>query len=155
MMMVMTVMAEDLHLFSSYGKYRVLSNDFLDRSCAGDRTGRQWMHWKIMRAGIRFAALPVAMLVLCLAGAAQYSDRDSSGAPKTSAHAPPPEARIDINHASVGELMRAPGMARPWAERIVRFRPYRTKQDLVDRGIVTSAVYDRIKDFIIAHREKQ
>jgi len=108
-----------------------------------------------MLARIRFAALPVAILLLCACGAAQYSDRDSSAAPKTSAHAPPPEARIDINRAGVGELMKAPGMTRTWAQRIVRFRPYRTKQDLLDRGVVTSAVYDRIKDFVIAHRSAQ
>jgi competence protein ComEA len=86
---------------------------------------------------------------------AQNEDRDSSGAPVTSAHAPAPELRIDINHASTDELMRVPGMKRPWAQRIVRYRPYRTKQDLFDRGIVPDAVYDQIKDFIIAHRERQ
>ena len=37
----------------------------------------------------------------------------------------------------------------------MRYRPYRTKADLLDRGIVTSAVYDRIKDYVIAHRDKQ
>jgi DNA uptake protein ComE-like DNA-binding protein len=68
---------------------------------------------------------------------------------------PAPEARVDINHASVDELMIVPGMTRSWAGRIVRFRPYRTKQDLVDHGVVTSAVYDRIKDYVIAHRDKQ
>jgi len=41
-----------------------------------------------------------------------------------------------------------------WAGRIVRFRPYRSKTDLVERGVITSAVYDRIKDYIIAHRNK-
>jgi hypothetical protein len=46
-------------------------------------------------------------------------------------------------------------MTKSWAGRIVRFRPYRTKQDLVDRGVVSGEVYDRIKDSIIAHREKQ
>ena len=95
------------------------------------------------------------MLCVCLATHAQYQDRDRSGAPATSTHAPPPEARIDINHASVDQLMKAPGMARPWAQRIVRFRPYRTKQDLLDRGILTTEVYDRTKDFLIAHRDNQ
>lgn len=95
-----------------------------------------------------------AVLCVCVAAPAQYQDRDRSGAPATSAHAPPPEARIDINHASVDELMKAPGMARPWAQRIVRFRPYRTKLDLLDRGILTADVYDRTKDFLIAHHEK-
>jgi hypothetical protein len=46
-------------------------------------------------------------------------------------------------------------MTRTWAQRIVRFRPYRTKIDLIDRGVVTSQVYDRIKDCVIAHREEQ
>lgn len=45
-------------------------------------------------------------------------------------------------------------MTPSWAGRIVRFRPYHTKADLLDRGIVTSAVYDRIKDYVIAHRDQ-
>ena len=104
---------------------------------------------------MRLAALPVAMLTVCLAAAAQYQDRDTNGAPKTSATAPAPEARIDINHASVDELLKVPGMTPTWAGRIVRFRPYRTKQDLVDRGVLPSEVYDRIKDYVIAHRDPQ
>ena len=74
--------------------------------------------------------------------------------PRTHA-TPPAEFRVDINHASLEELLKVPGMTHSWAGRIVRFRPYRTKQDLVDRGVVNSDVYNRIKDFIIAHREKQ
>jgi DNA uptake protein ComE-like DNA-binding protein len=99
--------------------------------------------------------LAVAVLCGCLAGMAQYQDRDSRGIPKTSEDAPPPENRIDINHASVNELLKVPGMTRSWAGRIVRFRPYHTKQDLVERGVVTNQVYVRIKDYVIAHREKQ
>jgi DNA uptake protein ComE-like DNA-binding protein len=68
--------------------------------------------------------------------------------------APPPEMRVDINHASLEELLKVHGMTRSWAGRIIRFRPYRTKQDLLDHGVVTSEVYDRIKDFIIAHHDK-
>jgi DNA uptake protein ComE-like DNA-binding protein len=86
---------------------------------------------------------------------AQNQDRDTRGVPKTSATAPPPEARIDINHATADELLRVPGMTRSWAGRIVRFRPYRTKQDLLDKGVVNSQVYERIKDYVIAHRDKQ
>ena len=95
------------------------------------------------------------MLGVCLAGTAQYQDRDSRGVPKTSATAPSPEARVDINRATVDELLKIPGMTRSWAGRIVRFRPYRTKQDLLEYGIVTSEVYDHIKDYVIAHREAQ
>lgn len=101
---------------------------------------------------IRRALCAVALLSVCVVGAAQTGDRDSNGAPKTSANAPPAAARVDINHASVDELMKVPGMTRSWAARIVRYRPYRTKDDLLEQGIVTSAVYDRIKDYVIAHR---
>lgn len=108
-----------------------------------------------MRANMQLAALAFAMLGVCLAGVAQYQDRDSRGVPKTSATAPRPEARIDINHASVDELLKAPGMTPSWAGRIVRFRPYRTKADLLERGVVSSEVYDRIKDYVIAHQKAQ
>jgi competence protein ComEA len=68
---------------------------------------------------------------------------------------PPPEARVDINRASLDELLKVPGMTKSWAGRIIRFRPYRSKQDLLEQGVVSSEVYDRIKDFVIAHKEKQ
>lgn len=65
---------------------------------------------------------------------------------------PPPEMRVDINHASVEELIKVPGMTRSWAGRIVRFRPYRIKTDLLEDGVLPSEVYNRIKDYVIAHR---
>lgn len=106
-------------------------------------------------AGLR--ALAVAALCLFASGLAigQYQDRDRSGVPKTSAAAPPAERRVDINHSTIDELLSVPGMGRGWAVRIVRFRPYRTKQDLMEKGVVSSEVYDRIKDFVIAHHDKQ
>jgi DNA uptake protein ComE-like DNA-binding protein len=97
----------------------------------------------------------LVLLGICLSAAAQYQDRDTHGAPATSASAPPPEARTDINHASMNDLLKVPGMTPSWAGRIVRFRPYHAKADLLDRGVVTSQVYDRIKDYVIAHRDKQ
>jgi competence protein ComEA len=64
----------------------------------------------------------------------------------------PPAARIDINRASLDDLAKIPGLAPTWAARIVRFRPYRAKEDLLERGVLPSDVYDRIKDYVIAHR---
>lgn len=48
--------------------------------------------------------------------------------------------------------MQVPGMTRVWAQRIARFRPYRTKQDLIENGVLPGAVYRKIKDYIVAHR---
>ena len=119
------------------------------------RQTREWVENESVLIRARFIVLPFALLSVCLATPAQYQDRDTNGAPKTSATAPPPEARVDINHASADELLKVPGMTPTWAGRIVRFRPYRTKQDLLDHGVVTSEVYDRIKDYVIAHRDKE
>jgi competence protein ComEA len=62
---------------------------------------------------------------------------------------------VDINHASLNELLKVPGMTPSWAGRIIRYRPYHSKTDLLQRGVVPDAVYDRIKDFVIAHRNKR
>jgi DNA uptake protein ComE-like DNA-binding protein len=148
MMVVMAVMAEALHLKKPYGKTPRDVKSFVVEECMKAQNGG-------MRMGARWTAVVGMMLGVCLVGAAQNQDTDRSRAARTSANAPAPEARIDINHATVDELMKAPGLTRTWAERIVRFRPYRTKQDLVENGVVTGEVYERIKDFVIAHREKQ
>ena len=96
----------------------------------------------------------VLVLFLPVTGEALWSAAPQR-APAKSHPAPPAEARVDINHASVGELLKVPGMTATWAGRIVRFRPYRGKQDLVERGVLPADVYDRIKDYVVAHREKQ
>lgn len=115
---------------------------------------------KRRQSGARALAATVLILAITLlsahvAAAYQYQDRDSRGVPRTSTTAPPSEARIDINHATISELLKVPGMTQSWAGRIVRFRPYRTKADLLERGVVSGAVYDRIKNYVIAHRDQQ
>jgi len=147
--MVMTVMAVALHLFATLREDPMACQMFCLRPARGE------VENGAVRARVRLTAAAVAILCVCLAGMAQNQDRDSRGVPKTSATAPAPEARIDINHAGVDELLKVPGMTRSWAARIVRFRPYRTKQDLLERGVVSGEVYDHIKDYVIAHREAQ
>jgi DNA uptake protein ComE-like DNA-binding protein len=119
----------------------------------------------VKKTAVRWTVWATAVLCVSLSGPAQSQDREpnktlqgktSQGkAPQISASAPAPEARVDINAATMDELLKVPGLARPWAERIVRFRPYRTKADLKEKGVVTSEVYEHIKDYVIAHREKE
>lgn len=75
--------------------------------------------------------------------------------PVAKQHAQAQEARIDINHASMDDLITVPGMTRSWAGRIVRFRPYHSRLDLLQRGVLSSQVYYRVKDHLVAHRQKQ
>ena len=59
---------------------------------------------------------------------------------------------VDVNRASVAELLHVPGMTASWAGRIVRFRPYRSKLELLEQGVVSQAVYQRIRENVVAHR---
>ncbi len=91
----------------------------------------------------------IGILAAVLASPLAFAQTAKSLAPAL----PAPQDRIDINHASMSELLKLPGITPIWAGRIVRFRPYRAKNDLIDKGIVPSAVYGRIRDYIIAHRD--
>jgi competence protein ComEA len=108
---------------------------------------------------MQFTVVAIVSLALCIApGARAELGNPQSGIAQISSKTkpiPPPEDRVDINHASVAELLKVPGMTATWAARIVRFRPYRTKLDLAESGVLPSDVYDRIKDYVIAHRDKQ
>ncbi len=102
-----------------------------------------------MRCGL--TALAGIALALAAAGVVRGAF-PQTGPPKQAQV--PQEQRVDINHASLEELLKVPGMTKTWAGRIVRFRPYRSKNELLDKGIVRGEVYSRIKDYIVAHREK-
>jgi len=65
-----------------------------------------------------------------------------------------PLGQVDINHASLSELMHVPGITQVWAKRILRFRPYRTKFDLLHQGIVPSQLYYKIREQLVAHHNQ-
>ena len=104
---------------------------------------------------VPFAAFLILLFATSLGGVSGVAQSSAPQAAPKSRPAPPPAERIDINHASVDELLKVPGMTPTWAGRIVRFRPYRTKADLLEHGVLPGDVYDRIKDYVIAHRNEQ
>lgn len=57
---------------------------------------------------------------------------------------------IDINRASAVELGTVPGIGKVYAARIIAGRPYANKAQLVQKGILTQGLYDKIKDRLIA-----
>ncbi|MBT9332807.1 ComEA family DNA-binding protein [Paracidobacterium acidisoli] len=60
------------------------------------------------------------------------------------------QGHIDINSASLDELETLPGMTEARAHRVIAHRPYDATHDLVGKGIVTEAEYDRISGRIVA-----
>jgi DNA uptake protein ComE-like DNA-binding protein len=102
--------------------------------------------------GVNRRALLSTLGSLLFAAAAGLPQEDYEHAGGRSESAVPESARVDINRASVDELMKVPGMTRTWAQRIVKYRPYNSKADLLEQGVVTGEIYKRIRDYLIAHR---
>ena len=56
----------------------------------------------------------------------------------------PAAGLLDLNTASVGDLAALPGISLSRARQIVAARPYSTPHQIVSKGLVSEAEYDRI-----------
>lgn len=96
---------------------------------------------------MRIVAAALLSLTLAFAAAAApeaTKAQAQAGAVKT--------ATVDINRASLDELKALKGIGDVRAAAIVNGRPYARKDELVRKGIVPQAVYDEIREQIVARQ---
>jgi DNA uptake protein ComE-like DNA-binding protein len=102
---------------------------------------------------MRFAKyLLIIVATFALAAAPQSGTKASprTTAQKTGAQTSNSGALVDINTASEKELKALPGIGDAYAAKIIAGRPYRAKNELVQKKVIPQATYDKIKDQIIA-----
>ena len=82
--------------------------------------------------------------------AAPKADSKMAPAPKAETKAAPKADLLDINSASADELKALKGIGDAYSAAINKGRPYKCKDELVQKKIIPEKTYAEIKDKIIA-----
>lgn len=95
----------------------------------------------------------VATLLAAAIAATPMTSFGQAAKPAPTPPAPAPAVGlIDINTADKATLMTLEGIGDARSDAIIKGRPYRAKNELADKSVIPEAVYDKIKDRIVAHQ---
>ena len=103
---------------------------------------------------MRLSQLVVALaLSIFIAAPATAQTPAPKSAPAATAAKLAKAALLDINSATKAELDGLPQIGSARADAIIKGRPYKGKDDLINKKIIPQIAYDAIKDKIIAKQK--
>lgn len=105
-------------------------------------------------SGIVVAVFAALCLTIAVPAAVFAAEKATTPEKKTDTKAAEKKEPVDINSASEKELKELPGIGDAYAEKIIKNRPYKGKDELVQKKVLPKATYDKIKDEIVARQKK-
>lgn len=95
----------------------------------------------------------VVLFALVLMSGVNFAQTTTAASSKASSKSAVKADLMDINSATKDQLQTLPGIGDAYSQKIIDGRPYHSKNQLVSRGIIPKATYEKIKDQIIAKQK--